>query len=471
MSTNTEMIRKSYSAFARGDIDAAMKVFSPAIEWTHPSGMNDYGLGGTKKGLDEVRDSMTRAQRVFSDLQSTPQEFIESGNRVMVIGEHHMPTDNSAQTRTVPFVHSWRLVDGKATHLEHYHDTAGVRTLLGTNEAGMNSREQIRQLGLSFWSAKVLLVAVELGVFTELAVQPLDAETLRAKIGLHKRGARDFFDTLVALNLLDRKNGLYRNTPASGAALDKSDPERYLGDLFELANDRDYSLWGNLKSSLQTGLQQRNVEDSESNPFNALYAQPQQLRKFLRAMAASSLDCVLALVEAVPWKKYRTVADIGCAGGALLTQVLRRHPHLSGIGFDLPPVGSIFAERVEEFKLVDRIRFVAGSFFTDPLPNSDVIVFGHVLHDWDLKTKRMLLEKAYEALPESGVVVIYENIIDDDRRYNAFGLLVSLHMLLQTPGGFDYTGADCVGWLTDAGFRDCYVEHLCGADSMVIGTK
>jgi ketosteroid isomerase-like protein len=471
MSPNTEIIQELYAAFARSDIDAATELLSPAIEWTHPSGLNDYGLGGTKKGLDEVRDFMTRGHRVFSELRSTPQEFVESGDRVMVTGVHHMRVAHSGQACTVPFVHSWRLADGKATHWEDYHDTAGVRTLLGTNDAGMNSREQIRQLGLSFWSAKVLLVAVELGLFTELAAQPLDAETLRAKIGLHERGARDFFDALVALNLLDRENGLYRNTPASGAVLDKSDPERYLGYLFELANDRYYPLWENLKSALQTGLQQRNVDDSECDPFHTLYTQPQQLRKFLRAMTASSLDSVLAMTEAFPWKKYKTVADIGCAEGMLLTQVLRRHPHLSGIGFDLPPVGSIFAEKAKQCELVDRMKFVAGSFFTDPLPRADVIVFGHVLHDWDLKAKRMLLEKAYKALPDGGVIVIYENVIDDDRRHNSFGLLVSLHMLLQTPSGFDYTGTDCVGWLSDAGFRDCYVEHLCGADSMVVGTK
>jgi len=471
MPTNTEIVQEVYAAFARGDFNAAAELFSPSIEWTHPSGLNDYGLGGTKKGLNKVRDSMIRRHRVFSELRSTPQEYIESGDRVMVIGAHHMRAAHSGQARTVPFVHSWRLANGKATHWEDYHDTACIRALLATNAAGMNSREQIRQLGLSFWSAKVLLVAVELGVFTELAVQPLDAETLRAKIGIHERGARDFFDALVALNLLDRQNGLYRNTPVSGAALDKSDPERYLGGLLEFANDRYYPSWGNLKSALQTGQQQRNMDDSESDPFDDLYAQPHLLRKFLRAMAASSLDCVLALVEAFPWQKYQTVADVGCAEGAFLAQVLRRHPHLSGIGFDLPPVGPIFTEKAKQCELADRMSFVAGNFFTGPLPRADVIVFGHVLHDWGLKTKRMLLEKAYDALPDGGAVIIYENIIDDDRRHNAFSLLVSLHMLLQTPEGSDYTGAECVGWLSDTGFRDCYVEHLWGADSMVVGTK
>jgi ketosteroid isomerase-like protein len=471
MPTNTEIIQASYAAFARGDIDAAIELFSPAIEWTHPHGMNDYGLGGTKKGREQVRDFMTRSRPPFSELRPTFDEFIESSDRVMVIGAYHMRVAHSAQTRRVPFVHSWRLADGKATHFEDYHDTAGVRIPLGTDEEGMTPREQILQLGLGFWNAKALLVAVELGVFTELAVQPLDAETLRGKLGLHDRSARDFFDVLVALRMLDRENGLYRNTPASAAVLDESDSEQYLGDLLKFMNNVSYPSWGNLKTALQTGLPQNHAGDGKSELFDVLYAEPEPLRKFLQAMASGAMGAIHALAERFPWEKYSTVADVGCAKGALLSRVLRRHPHLSGVGLDLPPVGPIFAETAEQFGLVDRMRFVAGSFFTDPLPSADVIVLGHVLHDWDLTTKRMLLEKAHKALPDGGTVVIYEFLIDDDRRHNTLGLLMNLQMLLVSSGGFDYTGADCIGWLSDAGFRDCYVEHLWGPESMVVGTK
>ena len=96
---------------------------------------------------------------------------------------------------------------------------------------------------------------------------------------------------------------------------------------------------------------------------------------------------------------------------------------------------------------------------------------GHILHDWNLDEKRVLLAKAYEALPAEGALLIYDAIIDDERRRNAFGLLMSLNMLIETPGGFDYTGADCCAWLREAGFRDTYVEHLGGPESMVVGIK
>ncbi len=96
---------------------------------------------------------------------------------------------------------------------------------------------------------------------------------------------------------------------------------------------------------------------------------------------------------------------------------------------------------------------------------------GHILHDWGLDDKRMLIREAYEAVPESGAFIVYETIIDDDRSKNAFGLMMSLNMLIESPGGFDFTGADCQGWMKEAGFREKRVEHLVGPDSMVIGIK
>ena len=117
------------------------------------------------------------------------------------------------------------------------------------------------------------------------------------------------------------------------------------------------------------------------------------------------------------------------------------------------------------------MTFAGGSFFIDPLPKADVVLMGHILHDWDLAEKKMVLRKAHEAVPERGAVVIYDAVIDDDRSKNAFGLLMSLNMLIETPGGFDYSGADCQAWLREAGFRETRVEHLVGPDSMVIGIK
>ncbi len=324
--------------------------------------------------------------------------------------------------------------------------------------------EHILQLGLGFWGSKTLLSAVELGVFTQLAAGPLDADELTTRLGLHGRGARDFLDALVALGVLERTGDLYANTPASDTFLDRGKPS-YLGGLLEMANARLYGFWGSLTEALRTGQPQNEVR-SGGDFFQALYADPEQLRQFLHAMTGLSAGAAHAIAAQFPFERYRTVADIGCAEGGVLAAVAERHSHLTLIGFDLPAVEAPFKEH-----LGDRASFHAGDFFADPLPSADVFVFGHILHDWALEEKLSLLGKAYETLPDDGAVIVYEAIIDDDRRENTFGLLMSLNMLIETPGGFDYTGADCQAWMQAAGFKDTYVEHLVGPDSMVVGIK
>ena len=330
--------------------------------------------------------------------------------------------------------------------------------------------DHILQVGLGFWASKTLLSAVEMEVFTELAKHPEDLQTLQGRLGLHPRGARDFFDALVALKFLERRDGRYYNTPSTDLYLDKHKPS-YIGGILEMANHRLYPFWGHLTTALRTGLPQNEVRDGSPNPFTALYADPARLKEFLRAMTGVSHAANIAIAQTFPWNKYHTAADVGTAQGGLISQVALAHPHIEGIGFDLPEVGPIFEEYIESHRLSGRVKFVAGSFMEQPLPKADVIMMGHILHDWGVEMKRMLVRKAYEALPEGGAYIVYESIIDDDRSSNAFGLLMSLNMLIETADGFDYTGADCAGWMKEAGFREARVEHLVGPDSMVIGVK
>jgi hypothetical protein len=330
--------------------------------------------------------------------------------------------------------------------------------------------DQILQVGLGFWASKTLLSAVEMELFTELAKHPEGLETLQGRLGLHSRSARDFFDALVALKFLERRDGRYYNTPSTDFFLDKSKPS-YIGGLLEMANHRLYPFWSHLTMALRTGLPQNETRDGGPDPFLALYADPARLKEFLKAMTGVSHGANLAIARKFPWNNYQTVVDIGAAQGDLITQVALANPHVAGAGFDLPEVGSVFEEYVEANGLSGRLKFLPGSFFDQPLPKADVVMMGHILHDWNLDVKRMLVRKAYEALPEGGAFIAYESIIDDDRSTNAFGLLMSLNMLIETPGGFDYTGADCAGWMKEAGFRETRVEHLVGPDSMVIGIK
>jgi hypothetical protein len=332
------------------------------------------------------------------------------------------------------------------------------------------SVDSIMQVGLGFWASKTLLSAVEMELFTELAKHPEDLESLQGRLRLHPRSAQDFLDTLVALGFLERVDGKYRNTPATDWYLDKR-KHSYIGGMLEMANHRLYRHWNNLTVALRTGKPQNEIKGGGAPFFETLYADPGMLKGFLAAMTGISHSANLAIAAKFPWKDYRTVADIGTAQGDLVVQVVQSNEHLKGVGFDLPVVAPIFEDHVASHGLNERVRFVAGDFFEQPLPRADVLMMGHILHDWNLDEKMLLIRKAYEAVPTGGSLIVYESIIDDDRSKNAFGLLMSLNMLIETAGGFDYTAGDCMGWMKAAGFSACRVEHLTGPDSMVIGIK
>ena len=333
----------------------------------------------------------------------------------------------------------------------------------------MITSHRIMEIGHAFRASKALLSAVELGVFTALSSEPLDLDSLRQRLDLDARGARDFLDALVALELLVRhQDGRYANTSETALYLD-SNKSSYVGGVLESANARNYSVWGSLTAALRTGKPQSDV--SMVTNFSALYADDRLREIFASSMTARSRPVAQALAAGFPWKNYSTLIDIGGSQGCLPVTIAQAHSHIMGGGFDLPAMAPLFDSYVREHALSDRLRFYPGDFFNGPLPAADVLVLGRVLHNWDLATKKMLLKKSYEVLPPGGALIVYERLIDDERRVNASGLLSSLHMLLMSPGGFDFTGAECVGWMHETGFRDIRVEPLTVDQSMVVGIK
>jgi hypothetical protein len=96
---------------------------------------------------------------------------------------------------------------------------------------------------------------------------------------------------------------------------------------------------------------------------------------------------------------------------------------------------------------------------------------GLILHDWNLDRKMHLIRSAYEALPEGGAFIVIENLIDDARRENAFGLMMSLNMLIELGDAFDYTGADFAGWCREVGFQEVEILPLAGPASAGVAYK
>jgi O-methyltransferase domain/Dimerisation domain len=329
--------------------------------------------------------------------------------------------------------------------------------------------DQILQLGHAYRGAKTLLSAVELGVFSVLAEGPAGLETLSRRAGVHERGARDFFDALVALGMLRRDQaGNYANTAETAFYLDRSKPS-YIGGELEHFSSYVFPHWSFLTEALRTGQPQSGKR--ATGHYTALYADRPSLDRLAKGMTGGTLPVAKVLAQAFPWENYRTLLDVGTAQGCLPVQIALAHPHLGGGGFDLPPVRALFEDYVKEHGLADRLQFFPGDFVNDALPKAEVIVLGRILHNWDLPTKKLLLGKIYDSLPSGGALIVYERFIDDERRVNASALLASLNMLIMTAGGFDFTAADCFDWMHQAGFHDLRLAPLIGEFSMIAGLK
>jgi precorrin-6B methylase 2 len=333
---------------------------------------------------------------------------------------------------------------------------------------------QIMQIGMGFWASKTLLSAVELQLFTKLGAEEMTGEEIAERIGLHPRATYDFLDTLVALGLLERdgegSDGRYRNTAETEAFLDREKPT-YIGGILEMANARLYGFWGDLTEGLRTGKPQNEIKHTGRPMFDELYSDPARLEQFMQAMQGISLGNFHALAEKFDFSKYQTLCDVGGATGQLCTIMAAHHEHLTCTSYDLPVVAPIAERAIAASGMADRVSVASGDFFDDPIPEADVITMGLILHDWNLDRKMQLINAAYEALPEGGALVVIENLIDDARRENAFGLMMSLNMLIEFGDAFDFSGSDFAGWCREVGFREVEILPLAGPSSAGIAYK
>lgn len=334
---------------------------------------------------------------------------------------------------------------------------------------------RILQVGMGFWASKTLLSAVGMGLFTLLAENPLPAREIQKELGLADRSLFDFLDALVALGFLEREGlkqeAIYRNAPDADRFLDRKKPT-YVGGMLEMANDRLYPFWGDLEEGLRTGKPQNEIKgEDEDLFFEKLVEDEDRLRQFVRAMAGTQMGNFEALIEQFDFSEYDLVCDVGGASGAFAVQLARAYDGVDCITFDLPPVEPIAREHVHEAGLEGRIEVMSRDFFEEPLPQADVHTMGNILHDWNLEEKKELIEKSHESLGDGGALIVIENVIDDERRENEFGLLMSLNMLIETPGGFDFTMREFDRWTTEAGFSETERLELGGPASAAIAYK
>jgi hypothetical protein len=341
-------------------------------------------------------------------------------------------------------------------------------------EATQVNPSKIMEVGLAFMASKTLLSAVNMGLFTHLAKGQSSGPEIMMELGLHKRGLYDFLDTLVALGFLKRdglkETSVYSNSEETDLFLDSNKPS-YIGGILQMANNRLYGFWNDLEEGLKTGLPQNEVKTAGKPVFEELYANEERLREFVNAMGGVQMGNFMAFAHKFDFNGYSTLCDIGGAGALLSAQVAMNNKNMICVSYDLPPVSALARVNIKNMGLDKKVIIQSGDFFEEELPKADVITLGNVLHDWGLEDKKMLIKKAYSALPLGGALVVIENIIDNERCKNAFGLMMSLNMLIETPGGFDYTAADIEGWVKEAGFTKTSIMPLTGPSSAFIAIK
>jgi len=333
---------------------------------------------------------------------------------------------------------------------------------------------RIMQTGTGFFAAKTLLAAVEFELFTLLAETELTGQDIQSKLALHDRSLYDFLDALVAMGFLQRsgikETARYSNTADTNLFLDKNKPS-YIGGILEMANNRLYPFWQNLEAGLITGLPQNETQNGQKPFFETLYADEVKLKEFIDAMSGAQMGNFIAFAQKFNFSAYSTLCDVGGAGGHLCAQVVLNNDHMRCVSFDLPVVSPIARQNMEMMGLKDKITVQSGDFFQDEFPEADIITMGNILHDWGTEDKKMLIRKAYNALPDGGVLVVIENIIDDKRSENVFGLLMSLNMLIETENGYDFTLSDFSSWAKGTGFKETYSIPLAGPASAVVAVK
>ncbi|WP_327085917.1 acetylserotonin O-methyltransferase [Nonomuraea sp. NBC_01738] len=322
----------------------------------------------------------------------------------------------------------------------------------------------ILRLGNAFCDAKALLTAVELGLFDVLHAGPATAGDLRDRLGLQGRGLSDFLQLLVELELLTEDGGRYGNANGADRFLVRELPS-YVGGFLLRSNRNLYPAWGRLTEALRTG------DPQAGGSFDDVIADPALLGQFVRMMDALTQIIGPELVDAVDWPSQGSVLDVGGCRGNLAAQVVKAHPELTGTVYDLPEMEPFFDEHMAATGLTGRLSFHGGNFFTDDsLPAADVVLMGHVLHDWDEVQRRDLVAKAFPAVNPGGALVVYDRMLDD-RRNRVENLVISLDMLLVSTGGSEYTSAELREHAEAAGFGSITVQPLGDFDTLVVCRK
>lgn len=341
-----------------------------------------------------------------------------------------------------------------------------------TEVVGESSSGQVLEQAMAFQPAKLVLTALDVGLFALLAAGPATEPEIRERLGLHPRATADFLHALTGLGVLEAEDGRFRLAAATGGALgrDGGGHASGLGGFLGMADRVMYPAWGRLADLLRTGRPQAGTFRGE-DMFTELYRSPEERDRLVTMAEDASRPLIPALAGSFPWPQHESVLELGGCRGNVLAGLVRAHPHLQATVFDLPALRPAFDEHMTSLGLAGTVGFHAGDFFTDPLPAADVLMIGHSLVDWDDERRRELIARSYPAVRPGGAFLVWDPMLVPAGHSYLRNLIRSLNFRLMTPHGGGYRVADCEQWMRAAGYTDISARSLGHDVTLVVAGK
>ncbi len=300
-----------------------------------------------------------------------------------------------------------------------------------------------------FWKTCTLHAAVKLDVFTVIGEKRLGAEEVAAQAGADTDAAERLLSALAGMELLVKEDGLYANTEAAATYLSKSSP-RYIGYMI-LHHHYLVEMWGKLDQSVKTGkpVREAPADADQTGKGDA------EREAFLMGMFNNASLMAPGLVTHIDLGDRRRLLDMGGGPGTYAIFFCRQYPDLTATVFDLPTTQPFAEKTIGSFDMAERIDFAEGSYLEHELPGGyDVVWMSHILHGEGYEDCRKMVEKAWRALEDGGMIIIHEFILDETGATPLFPALFSLNMLVATENGRAYREAEIIEMLKSAGFTD-----------------
>lgn len=324
--------------------------------------------------------------------------------------------------------------------------------------------DELRSLAAGFQPAKLLLVALDLGVFDALAEKPLTAEAVAAELGLEPRATGIVLNALVSLELLERDESGYRSAETSrtylvrGGADDRGEILRHLHNTWED--------WERLEVACRTG------GEAQKRRGQQLPTDEEELRHFILGMENVTRDLAPRLAEELPLGGCRRALDLGGGPGNYSLAFVRRWPDLRVTHFDLPETSAIAREFLAGKEEGDRIGFLEGDFLEDTLGGEyDFVWASQIIHMLGEEDGRRLVARIAAALAPGGTLAVHDQFLDAGKTSPRAAALFGVHMLVVTGAGRTYSFEEVEQWLRFSGLEPLGRLDYGGSSRVLLGGK